>query len=54
MPKSLYIPEPVRAAIAHHIKESMPKAEDGFESAQEDEDTLTGHLGGCFVSETKR
>lgn len=48
MPKSLFFPPPVRAAIAEHIKESVGKAEDGYLSAHEDEDALTGHLGGSL------
>jgi hypothetical protein len=45
MPRSLYIPRPVRAAIASHIDSALERAVGGFLSAHEDEDTLTGELG---------
>ena len=44
MPRSLYIPRQVRAAITTHIESALVRAIDGFLSAQEDEDTLTGEL----------
>src|SRR5580698_4137420 len=45
MRRSLYIPEPVRAAIEAHVRERLSEADQGFWSAAEDEDTYTGHLG---------
>lgn len=45
MPRSLYIPGEVRSAIAAHIESATERAIGGFQSAQEDEDTLTGELG---------
>jgi len=44
----LYIPEAVRESIAEHFRVSVAYALDGFWSANEDEDTLTGHLGACL------
>lgn len=44
MPRSLYIPRQVRAAITAHIDSALDRAVGGFLSAQEDEDTLTGEL----------
>jgi hypothetical protein len=44
----LYIPDEVRDAIAAHIENAVERACDGFESAEADEDTLTGHLGGLL------
>lgn len=45
MPSPLYIPEYVQKAIASHLNAAIEKAVDGYMSAREDEDTLTGHLG---------
>ncbi len=45
MARRLYIPREVKESIAKHIHESVKKAIDGYLSANEDEDTLTGHLG---------
>jgi hypothetical protein len=44
MPRRLYIPRQVHAAIAAHIESALERAVGGFLSAQEDEDTLTGEL----------
>src|SRR3569623_166050 len=45
MPASLYIPKEVLKSIKDHIEESIPKALQGFISANEDEDTMTGQFG---------
>jgi hypothetical protein len=43
--RSLSIPEEVKAAIRTHLAEKYPIALDGYWSANEDEDSLTGDLG---------
>lgn len=48
MPYPLYIPSQVLDAISKHIADAVERAVDGFWSANEDEDTLTGHLGACL------
>jgi hypothetical protein len=48
MAGKLYIPDEVKEAIAAHIEKAVERARDGFASAEEDEDTLTGHLGGLL------
>lgn len=45
MPRRIYIPSQVVEDISAHIKTAVQKATDGFWSANEDEDTITGHLG---------
>lgn len=45
MPRKLYMPAEVKEAISDHINNSVENAKDGYLSANEDEDTLTGHLG---------
>jgi hypothetical protein len=52
MPRRLYIPREVRAAIAAHIEAATARAVDGFLSAHEDEDTLTGELGSSLRTGT--
>jgi hypothetical protein len=49
----LYIPEPLQQAIAAHINEAVPRAIEGYLSAHEDEDTLTGHLGATLRTGTQ-
>lgn len=41
----LYIPTKVKDSIKKHFHDSILRATDGYLSANEDEDTLTGHLG---------
>lgn len=48
MRRRLYIPEEVTRAMADHIRAAVPKAVEGYWSANEDEDVLTGHLGACL------
>lgn len=48
MRRRLYIPKEVIQAVAEHIKSAVPKAVEGYWSANEDEDVLTGHLGACL------
>ena len=50
MPRRLYIPKAVVDSISDHIRASITKSLDGFLSASEDEDTMTGHLGACLRS----
>jgi hypothetical protein len=52
MARNLYIPQPVLHAIATHIEQAIPRAVDGYLSAHEDEDTLTGHLGATLRTNT--
>lgn len=53
MAKNLYIPEIVLQAIATHLSQAIPRAIDGYLSAHEDEDTLTGHLGATLRTGTQ-
>jgi hypothetical protein len=48
MPRKLYIPKKVSESIREHMYASVDQAVKGFWSANEDEDTLTGHLGACL------
>ena len=48
MARRLYIPAQVLDAISAHISSAVERAVQGFWSANEDEDTLTGHLGACL------
>lgn len=48
MRRRIYIPQEVIKAISEHIKNAVPRAEEGYWSANEDEDVLTGHLGACL------
>jgi hypothetical protein len=45
MRRRLYIPTEVRESISNHLSDAIKRAVDGFWSANEDEDTMTGHLG---------
>jgi hypothetical protein len=45
MGNRLYIPDQVKNAISGHVTTAVAHAIDGFSSAEEDEDALTGHLG---------
>jgi hypothetical protein len=45
MRRSLYIPTEVKENISNHISIAIKQAVEGFLSANEDEDTMTGHLG---------
>ncbi|UCV17893.1 hypothetical protein [Ferribacterium limneticum] len=52
MPRRLYMPIEVLESIKKHISASIPKAVDGFMSANEDEDTMTGQFGACLRTGT--
>lgn len=52
MARRIYIPDTVTESITTHINEAVSKAIDGFWSASEDEDSLTGHLGACLRTGT--
>jgi len=52
MPQRLYIPRQVLNSISEHINSAVELAVQGFWSANEDEDTLTGHLGACLRTRT--
>lgn len=45
MRKPIYIPEVVINSISEHVDKAVTSAVDGYFSANEDEDTMTGHLG---------
>ena len=45
MRRRIYIPNEVRQSIKDHIQHAVENARDGYLSANEDEDTMTGHLG---------
>ena len=42
------LPEPIYAAISNHLIERARKATDGWEGGSDEEDTLTGDLGGTL------
>ena len=48
MRRRLYIPQEVTRAMEEHIRAAIPRAVEGYWSANEDEDVLTGHLGACL------
>ena len=48
MKRRLYIPDEVKFSIHNHFQNSINRAINGYLSAHEDEDTLTGHLGACL------
>lgn len=52
MPGQLFIPPQVLRAIQKHVEKAVRHAESGYHSAQEEEDTITGELGGAL--RTKR
>lgn len=52
MPRRLYIPKKVLDAIQAHLADAIQKSVKGFWSANEDEDTMTGHLGACLKTGT--
>jgi len=54
MARRLYIPKKVIESISSHVDQSIDQAIEGFWSANEDEDTLTGHLGACLRTGSHR
>ncbi|MFC5743582.1 J domain-containing protein [Dyella tabacisoli] len=52
MARRIYIPAQVIDDISRHIQSAVRRATEGFWSANEDEDTLTGHLGACLKTGT--
>ena len=50
----MYIPDAVKEAIHAHVTAAVGQARDGFMSAAEDEDTLTGHLGALLQTSRRR
>ena len=48
MPGYIYIPQAVKESISEHVKTSIPRAIAGFESSSENEDSMTGYLGGVL------
>lgn len=47
---NLFVPDEVKSEIFEHVEKSTKEALDGYYSACEDEDTLTGHLFGRLRS----
>lgn len=54
MPRSLAIPDEVQRAIRERLTEALAHAAGAFESAVEDEDTLTGDLCGALRTPQRR
>ncbi len=54
MPRSLAIPDEVQQAIRARLAEALEHAAGAFESAAEDEDTLTGDLCGALRTSRRR
>lgn len=54
MPRRLYIPFKVKEDISNHLHLTIAKAVDGYVSACEDEDAMTGHLGGLLRIKNKK
>lgn len=54
MRRSLYIPEEVRNDILARVSEGVFATLEEFESAQEDEDVLTGHLGSKLTTRSRK
>ncbi len=50
----IYIPEEVKAKIREHLAERYPQALDGFASASEEEDALTGDMGASFRARNRK
>src|SRR4051812_40498839 len=48
MKRPLYLPNEVKVDIQKHLDAAIKRAVDGYESAAEDEDVMTGHLGGLL------
>lgn len=48
MPREIYLPPQVLQAIREHVEKAVRHAESGYTSAQEEEDTVTGELGGAL------
>lgn len=48
MPGKINIPNQVLQAIREHVDKAVKHAESGYSSAQEEEDTITGELGGAL------
>lgn len=54
MRKRLYLPKEVKQDIRDHLTTALAHAEEGFFSAHEDEDTVTGELGSALRSGVRR
>src|SRR5437660_420339 len=52
--EDLYIPEAVKASISRHLYLTTARAVDGYLSASEDEDVLTGSLGASLRANTQK
>ena len=54
MRRRIYIPEEVKQSIREHISTAIKSALEGYSSAVEDEDTMTGHLCSKLQVGTRR
>ncbi|WP_145980719.1 hypothetical protein [Magnetospirillum sp. ME-1] len=54
MRHNMYIPEAVRIDIAERLTEAINATVEEFESAWEDEDVVTGHLGGQMTTRRRK
>ncbi len=54
MRRRLYIPPEVKESISKHFSKAIKNGIDGFLSANEDEDTMTGHLGALLRIRNQR
>ena len=50
----VYIPELVKQTISKHINAAIKKSVRGYSSANEEEDTLMGHLGALLKIENQK
>jgi hypothetical protein len=48
LPGKIYLPPQVLQSIREHVEAAVRHAESGYASAQEEEDTITGELGGAL------
>src|SRR5690242_16678186 len=54
MPRPLYLPTEVIDSINEHIERAVVHAENGYSAAQEEEDSITGELGGALRTSHSR
>jgi len=52
--RRLYIPDEVKTSIREHLSGALSHAAEGYLSSHEDEDAITGDLGGTLRSGVKR
>lgn len=54
MPGQIQLPNEVLESIRKHVDTAVNHAEKGYSSAMEEEDTITGELGGALRTDTER